>query len=93
MKNKDKLPFTKNTREVRIFLESLKFRPLSFFQGGDFIYPLISTCGNKYGEWKEYDYSTFNLDRKDDFIADHPVSFEEFTVQVNKLIKDPLEKS
>lgn len=54
------VPFIKNTKEVRVFLEKKGFTPLSFFQGKDYVYPIISTWANKNNTWKEKDYSTFN---------------------------------
>ena len=54
------MEFTKNTPEIRKYIESLGFKGLSFFQGGEFIYAFLTKRANKYKEWKEKDYSTFN---------------------------------
>ena len=57
--------FTRNTLEARQYLESQGFKGLSFFQGKEFIYAFLTTWGNKNGEWKEKDYSTFSESDKD----------------------------
>lgn len=56
----EKVPYTENTRELRVQLEYLGYSPLSFFQGGAFIKPMITTWANSKEEWKEYEYSTFD---------------------------------
>ena len=55
-----KVPYTENSREIRKILEDLGYSPLSFFQGKDFIYPVVSNRVNTHGSWKNYDYSTCN---------------------------------
>lgn len=53
-------PYTENTTEVRIKLQMMGYKPLSFFQGKKYIRPMISTWANKDSTWKQYEYSTFD---------------------------------
>lgn len=53
-----KVPYTENSREIRKILGDLGYSPLSFFQGKDFIYPVVSDRANAHSTWKNYDYST-----------------------------------
>lgn len=76
-----KVPYTKNTKEVRLFLEQEGFTPLSFFQGKQYIYPVISTRANKDKEWKEKDYSTFNHPERYHYFVD----FSNFINEVKSL--------
>ena len=57
-------PWTENTIEVRKFLEKNKFHPLTFFEGGDYVYAFLTTRANKNDQWVEKDYSTFNINEK-----------------------------
>ena len=63
----EKVPYTKNTRELRVQLEYLGYLPLKFFQGGVFVRPMITTWANSKEEWKQYEYSTFNDVNKQNF--------------------------
>lgn len=56
-----KTPYTKNTPEARHVLKVLGYQPLSFFQGKEFVYASIATCGNAYNTWYEKDYTTFDV--------------------------------
>ncbi|AZA82190.1 hypothetical protein C1637_09830 [Chryseobacterium lactis] len=80
MTKEEKIPFTKNTKEARQALESLGFRPLSFFQGKEFICGLISTIANARESWKEKDYSTFDI--KEDYHEDNPCDLETFIKKI-----------
>jgi hypothetical protein len=53
------LVYTENTEEIRKKLEMMGYSPLSFFQGKEYIRPMICTWGNIRGTWKTYEYSTF----------------------------------
>lgn len=76
------IPFTKNTIEARIFLEKQGFAPLSFYQGREFIYPIISTWANKNGSWQEKNYSTFNLSEKEDFMMPNELKLQDFKLKI-----------
>ncbi len=54
------IPFTKNTGEIRTWLEQEGYSPLRFYQGGEYIYPIITTWANAKMSWEEKDYSTFS---------------------------------
>jgi len=84
-KSRNTIPYTLNTSEVRSYLMSKGYKPLSFFQGKKYVYPLISTCGNFNTIWKEKDYSTFDLDKKESFLYKEECSFEEFKIELEKL--------
>lgn len=88
LRNDDEvLKFTKNTPEVRKFLEGKGFKGLSFFQGGEFIYAVISIRANKNGEWKEKNYSTFNEKDKQrmTFLNKEISKLEEFKTYIDKI--------
>lgn len=78
-----KVPYTKNTEEARQFLQQQGFTPLSFFQGKEYVYPLVSTFANKDKEWKVYDYSTFSQPDDYHFFTEFP----DFINEVNNLNK------
>lgn len=82
----NKIPYTKNTKEVRILLEKEGFFPLSFFQGKEYIYPVISHWGNSKSTWVEKEYSTCN---QSDLITKsylkEVLSLEDFIIDVKKL--------
>ena len=74
MKN---IPYITNSKEIRILLEKNGYTPLSFFQGKQFVFPIISTWGNKFGEWQEKNYSTTdNILDKDYFNSKESSSLE-----------------
>lgn len=79
--------FTRNTLEARKYLESQGFKGLSFFQGKDFIYAFLTTWGNKNGEWKEKDYSTFNETDKERmaYLTKNASELDEFKVYIENL--------
>jgi hypothetical protein len=56
----ENVPFSKNTKEIRAFLENQGYFPLRFFQGKEYIYPIVSTWANSKSTWQERDYSTFD---------------------------------
>lgn len=74
----EKIPFIKNNSEIRLFLQNKGYKPLSFFQGEKFIFPIISTWGNKFGEWKEKDYSTTDNILNKSYLNSKESSFSEF---------------
>lgn len=75
MKN---IPYITNSKEIRILLEKNGYTSLSFFQGKQFVFPIISTWGNKFGEWKEKDYSTTDNILDKDYFNSKESSFLEF---------------
>jgi len=81
------IPYTLNTPEVRIFLESKGFRPLRFFQGKKFIRPIISNWANKDHQWKEHEYCTFKESEivHMDYLTQE-LSFTEFSEKVEKIL-------
>jgi hypothetical protein len=79
-----KIPFTKNTNETRIFLESEGYRPLRFFMDKEYVRPSISIWANAKESWKEKDYSTFNMDEWEPWCDDFESSLEEFKVKVKQ---------
>ncbi len=85
MKN---IPYTKNTLEVREFLESKGFKGLSFFQGKEFVYAFLTTRANKHKTWKEKDYATFSEAEKSkkQFLSNKISSFKNFKDEVNTLL-------
>lgn len=82
MKN---IPYTKNTREARDFLRLRGFKPLSFYQGDRFIYPMISTWANKTGEWKEKNYATFSSPDEMHILMGSESSLDEFINHIDEL--------
>ena len=83
MEVKEVLTYTHNTREIRVKLETMGYRPLTFFQGKEYIRPMITTWGNKDGSWKVYEYSTFNDPEK----LSYPTSYLEETDFINELLR------
>ena len=81
-----KVPYTENKRELRVKLEYLGYSPLKFFQGGAFIRPMITNWGNSKGEWKQYEYSTFNDVNKQRFETIY-LTQEEFLQELTNLKK------
>lgn len=80
-----KTPFTKNTKEARIFLESEGYSPLSFYMDMECVRPCISTWANINGTWKEKNYSTFNIEEeKEDWYDDTESSLEDFKIKVKQ---------
>ena len=79
--------YTRNTLEARQYLESKGFKGLSFFQGKDFIYAFLTTWGNKNGEWKEKDYSTFSQSDKErmDYLTKNATELDEFKSYIENL--------
>lgn len=79
--------FTRNTLEAREYLESQGFKGLLFFQGKDFIYAFLTTWGNKNGEWKEKDYSTFSESDKDrmNYLIKNVSELDEFKSYIENL--------
>jgi hypothetical protein len=75
MKN---IPYITNSKEIRILLEKNGYTSLSFFQGKQFVFPIISTWGNKFGEWKEKDYSTTDNILNKSYLNSKESSFSEF---------------
>ncbi len=75
MKN---IPYITNSKEIRILLEKNGYTSLSFFQGKQFAFPIISTWGNKFGEWKEKDYSTTDNILNKSYLNSKESSFSEF---------------
>ena len=75
MKN---VPFITNSRKIRLLLEKHGYNPLSFFQNKQFIFPVISTGSNKFGEWKEKDYSTTDNILNKSYLNSKESSFSEF---------------
>ena len=75
MKN---IPYITNSKEIRILLEKNGYTPLSFFQGKQFVFPIISTWGNKFGEWQEKNYSTTDNILDKDYLNSKEASFLEF---------------
>lgn len=82
-----KVPFTKNTKEVRQFLEQNGYTPLSFFQGKELISPIVSTYANARTQWLVYDYTTFNLDEVSSkyYLQDEICDFEKFKSEIKRL--------
>ncbi len=78
----DMLPCSNNTKEIRLKLEMLGYRPLSFFQGKKYIRPMITTWGNKDGSWKVYEYSTFD----DPDELNYPTNYLQELDFINELI-------
>jgi hypothetical protein len=81
------VPFTHNTKKVRMFLEKQGFKPLSFFQGKEYVYPIISTRANANATWKEKDYSTFSENDKErmPFLMKDIFDSEQFEISIEKL--------
>lgn len=79
-------PYTKNTKEIRKFLEEREYFPLRFFQGGEYIYPIVSTMANAQSTWKVKDYSTFDESKKINmpYLMDSPLSEEDFKLAIIK---------
>jgi hypothetical protein len=75
MKN---IPYITNSKEIRILLEKNGYTSLSFFQGKQFVFPIISTWGNKFGKWKEKDYSTTDNILNKSYLNSKESSFSEF---------------
>ena len=75
MKN---IPYITNSKEIRILLEKNGYTSLSFYQGKQFVFPIISTWGNKFGEWKEKDYSTTDNILNKSYLNSKESSFSEF---------------
>lgn len=73
-----KIPFIKNSKEVRILLEKNNYSPLSFFQGKKFVFPIISTWQNKFGKWIEKDYSTTDDVLSKEYLNSKESTFLEF---------------
>lgn len=86
MKNK----YTKNTKEIRNYLESKGFIGMSFFQNEEFIYAFLTTRANKHKQWKEKDYGTFNQNRIEsyDFLNQVEATEFEFKEHINLLCKE-----
>lgn len=83
-----KIKFTKNTKEVRSFLEENGFKGLSFFQGKYYIYAFLTERANINHRWIEKDYTTFDLEDMQELDYLHEeVSFEEFKKYINKITK------
>ena len=82
-----KVKYTRNTSEARKYLESQGFKGLSFFQGKDFIYAFLTTWGNKNGEWKEKDYSTFSENDKErmEYLNNNASELDEFKIYIENL--------
>jgi hypothetical protein len=74
----EKIPFIKNNSEIRLFLQNKGYKPLSFFQGKKFVFPIISTWGNKFGEWKEKSYSTTDNILNKSYLNSKESSFSQF---------------
>lgn len=79
------IPFTLNTPKSRLLLEKEGFEGLSFFQGGKYIYPIISTWSNKNSTWKEKNYSTFSYSDGKDFLMPNISELSEFMSIVRTL--------
>ena len=62
------IPFTKNTQNIRLFLDKNGYNPLRFFQGKEYIYPIVSVMANAKSTWNEKDYSTFDESEKSKMI-------------------------
>lgn len=75
MKN---IPYITNSKEIRILLEKNNYTPLSFFQGKQFVFPIISTWANKFGQWQEKNYSTTDNILDKDYLNSQESSFLEF---------------
>ena len=75
MKN---IPYITNSKEIRILLEKNGYTSLSFFQGKQFVFPIISTWGNKFGEWQEKNYSTTDNILDKSYLNSKESSFSEF---------------
>ncbi len=83
--NKEQLmPYTKNTKEIRYFLEQRGFSPLRFYQGGEYVYPSVTTWANSKGTWKDGSYATFSADKikSMSFLDSEPSSELDFKKQV-----------
>jgi hypothetical protein len=82
-----KIPYTKNTSEARKFLEQNRYTPLSFFQGKEFISPIVSNYANKNAQWLVYDYTTFNKDEVNSktYLQDKDCDFEKFKSEIVRL--------
>lgn len=78
-------PYTRNTKEVREFLEKEGFTPLSFYQGKKYIYPLISNFANVHSSWKVRDYSTFDDPEEKTFLVSSVLDFDEFRDKVYEM--------
>ena len=80
------IKFTKNTEQTRIWLKAKGFEGLSFFQGKTYIYAFLTTRANAFKEWKEKDYSTFDLeDISFMTYLDKEVDFNEFKEYIESL--------
>ncbi|MEE6130247.1 hypothetical protein V2E39_22805 [Chryseobacterium arthrosphaerae] len=77
MNKEIKIPYTKNTVEARQVLQSLGYKPLSFFQGKKYVFGIISDCANAYTAWQEKDYSTF--DNREAYHETKPCDLQTFT--------------
>ena len=82
MTKEQKIPYTKNTTEARQVLESLGYRPLSFFQGKKYVFGIISECANARSIWKEKDYSTF--DNRESYHELEPCDLQTFTTKIKQ---------
>ncbi|MGI9582623.1 hypothetical protein ACR1PO_15615 [Chryseobacterium sp. RRHN12] len=82
MTKENKIPYTKNTIEARQVLQSLGYRPLSFFQGKKYVFGIISDRANAYSAWKEKDYSTF--DNREAYHEFEACDLQTFTEKLKK---------
>jgi len=78
------VPWTKNTKEVRILLENNGFKPLAFFQGRKFLKPMITTWANKDKTWVKNEYSTFDLPKNITGLSFKMLDAEEFMLEIKK---------
>ena len=86
MKKSGNIQFTKNTLEARRYLENNGFTGLSFFQGKYYIYAFLTTRANAKKQWKEKDYSTFDLEDISFMnYLDKEVSLEDFKIYIENL--------
>jgi hypothetical protein len=84
MESNEVLPYTDNTKEIRLKLEMVGYRPLSFFQGKKYIRPMITNWANKDESWKVYEYSTFD----DPEELNYPTNYLQKLDFINELIKE-----
>lgn len=82
-----KIPFTKNTIEVREYLKTKGFVGLSFFQDKNYVFAFLTTRANIQNTWVEKDYSTFDLvDINFMPYLDTEINLEDFKLYIEKIL-------
>ncbi|MCQ9638623.1 hypothetical protein MP478_04410 [Chryseobacterium sp. WG14] len=78
----ERIKYTRNTPEVKIFLEEIGYKKVYKYSDKEFIFSLVQAWGDSDNDFTAYDYLYISFDQNEKeskpFLEDKESSFEDF---------------